>query len=95
MQVIETGVPLSFNELYSLTLPEISSVLSGFKARIKMEKVFFGNLTAAIYNVNKPKNTKKVLSWKDIYPEKDGRLHEMTTEEVSKKLHAMFGGVRR
>ena len=95
MQVIETGVPLSFDELYSLTLPEISAVMSGFKARIKLQQVFFGNLTAAVYNVNRSKNTRKILTWKDIYPEKGGRLHEMTTEEVSKKLHAMFGGVSR
>lgn len=58
IQVIESGVPLSFGELYLLTLPEISAIVSGFKSRIKLQKVFFGNMTAAIYNVNRSKNSK-------------------------------------
>lgn len=95
IQVIESGVPLSFSDLYQLTLPEISALVSGFRSRIKLQKVFFGNMTAAIYNVNRSKNTKKVLKWSDIYPEKECSRKEMTPEEISIKLHAMFGGVRR
>lgn len=95
MQIIESGVPLSFAELYSLTLPELSAIMTGFKARIKLQKVFFGNVTAAVYNVNRGKNSRRILKWSDIYPEKDVSRKEMTPEEISIKLHAMFGGVRK
>ena len=96
IQVMESGVPLTFSDLYQLTLPEISAVLSGFRARIKLNKVFFGNMTAAIYNVNRSKNSRKILKWSDIYPpEREHSRKEMTPDEISKKLHAMFGGIRR
>lgn len=96
MQVIESGVPLSFPDLYRLTLPEISAIMSGFKTRIKLQKMFFGNVTAAIYNTNRPKGSRKILKWSDIYPpDKENNRKEMTPDEISIKLHAMFGGVRR
>lgn len=96
VQVIESGVPLSFSDLYRLTLPEVSAIMTGYKSRVKLQKVFFGNVTAAIYNVNRQKGSRKILKWSDIYPpDKENSRKEMTPEEISIKLHAMFGGVRR
>ncbi len=57
--------------------------------------MYFGNITAMIYNANKPKE-KKSITWRDIYPEtapKEKTPQTMTDmQEVAKSITRALGG---
>jgi hypothetical protein len=90
LEVLRSGIDLSPSELYNMTLPELSAYVEGYRKRIRMQEIFFGNLTAAVYNAV-PKKKKKFLMWSDIYKQKEGKK-QMTPAEIKDKLVMMFGG---
>lgn len=60
--------------------------------RMQMDNIYQGNLLAMLVNLT-PRKSNKTYRWTDFYrdiTEKEDR--QMTTEEISMKLHAMFGG---
>lgn len=91
LDVLRSGMPIQPSELYDLTLPELSAYVEGYRKRVQMQEIFFGNLTAAVYNTVPSKRHKKFLKWSDIYSHKEGKKH-MTSAEIKNKLMIMFGG---
>lgn len=91
LEVLRGGIDISPSELYQLTLPELSAYVEGYRKRIKIQEIFFGNLTAAVYNTVPTKRKKRFLKWTDIYPQKEDK-RQMTADEIKQKLVAMFGG---
>lgn len=76
-------------------MTELSAYIKGFKAEIRRNAVFFGTITASIYNVNRGKDT-KWYKWSDIFSgldSEDEHTTEMTSEQIAMTLHGMFGGV--
>lgn len=91
LEVMRGGIDISPSELYGLTLPELSAYIDGYRKRIRLQEIFFGNLTAAVYNTVPSKRHKKLLAWSDIYTQKEGKK-QMTSDEIKDKLVSMFGG---
>lgn len=91
LEIIRSGIDISPSELYRLTLPELSAYVEGYRKRIRTQEIFFGNLTAAVYNTVPTKKRKKFLAWSDIYTQKEGKK-QMTPAEIKNKLMTMFGG---
>lgn len=96
-KILSSGITLTVTEIYDSTISEISSLLQGYNNRMKIQKIFFGTLTASVYNANKTKKGTKMLSWSDIYPDRDSAHtsnQPMTNEQIKHTLMSAFGGFR-
>lgn len=62
-----------------------------------MNCMYFGNITAAIYNTHRAKG-KDPITWKDVYPDeitvkREQSVNEM--QEIAKSITRAFGGTIR
>ena len=77
---------------------ELQMLLEGLcereRARMQENNVFFGTLTAAIYNSRRTKRSDKVWMWNDFYRDlsKTEEKREMTDDELYLTLRTIFGG---
>ena len=60
--------------------------------RIQMNNIYNGNILAMLVNLT-PRKNHRSYKWSDFYRDVSVKeVHEMTNDDISKKLHAMFGG---
>lgn len=50
-----------------MTLPEIAAYLKGWQKERNLQTMYFGTLTAAIYNTAPGRKGRRPLKWTDIY----------------------------
>ena len=95
MNLLSSGIGLKPFELYGLTLDELTMYIKGYKAELKKQAVFSGTIAAAVYNVNRSRNSTKWYTWSDIFggfEDDEHTAREMTSEQIAMTLHGMFGG---
>lgn len=96
--VIKSGLIDDPRIIYELTMYELQMLLEGLcereRARMQENNVFFGTLTAAIYNSRRTKRSDKVWMWNDFYRDlsKTEEKREMTDDELYLTLRTIFGG---
>ena len=69
-------------------------MFSGWNERQKILMIYFGNMTAAVYNTIPSSEPRRAFTWRDIYGgsgEKD-EDKQMTNHEINVRLHSLFGG---
>lgn len=96
--VIKSGLIDDPRIIYELTMYELQMLLEGLcereRARMQENNVFFGTLTAAIYNSRRTKRSDRVWMWNDFYRDlsKKEEKREMTDDELYLTLRTIFGG---
>lgn len=96
--VIKTGLIADPRIVYELTMYELQVLLEGLcereRARMQENHIYFGTLTAAVYNSRRTKRSDRVWAWNDFYRDlsKTEEKREMTDDEIYQTLRMMFGG---
>ncbi len=97
-RVIGTGLIADPRIIYDLTLLELQTLIEGLcereRARIQENNIYFGTITAAIYNSRRTKRSDRVWQWNDFYRDlsKTEESRDMTNDEIYLTLRTIFGG---
>lgn len=95
-QWLSSGMFTDTRAFWKTTLYDMVLILRGIsqknRSEIRMRNIYEGNLLAMIVNTT-PRKSSKTYQWTDFYQDTQEPQHkEMTTQDISEKLHAMFGG---
>jgi hypothetical protein len=60
-------------QVYDMTLPEITAYLEGWQAKRRERAMYLGTIAAAVYNASPGKKRRKPLKWDDIFHIKNSR----------------------
>lgn len=94
-QWLSSGMFLDTRAFWQTTLYDMILIIRGMSQRAKndlrMRNIYEGNLLAMIVNTT-PRKSSKTYQWTDFYQDTLTEHKEMTTQDISDKLHAMFRG---
>ena len=73
---------------------QVSLIVRGKRAKDRMNCMYFGNITAAIYNTHRAKD-KDPITWKDVYPD-ETKFNKIQTvnemQDIAKAITKALGG---